>query len=309
MAVKNITTTSRISHPINIFLIKKFLAYALPKMLFEQFGEKVDMPEHVGDVVKWLKWAKPAAQTTPMDEVNDPTPIMPVQSELSARVSRYGANIIWSEWLDLTGISGLNNELTTYLAKMFQLTIDTLCREVLAGSATTLTCSNGDPTATLLNKTDVDSASLTLLTNEAEYITERMGASEGVGTTPISPSFVAIANTNLRNDIEKIAGFKHVTNYAQPGQAFDGEFGITGDVRWLLTTNGYVSGSNYYCPIIGKGAYGNVKLPAGEKLLGYKPPEESGSRMDLYSIYYWKTVYACKILYDTKLLTLICTKA
>lgn len=309
MTEKNMITTSRFDHPVGVVFQDMFLAYALGLMPHSQFGKKNTMPEHAGTTMKWRRLSTPLAQTTPLDETTDPSPIMPSKTDLSASVVEYGANTLISGWLDLTGLNQNAAELTKWLSDTFRLTIDTLDREVLATGASSYTCANGSPTTTLLNSIDLDIVVQTLLGYNAQPITQRMGAATGQGTSPLMPSFIAIAHTDLWRDLKAVAGFREVKNYADPGDAYEGEVGATDMIRWILTSNGYNSGGSYYCPVIGQDAYGNVRIPGGDKLLGYKPPETAGSRMNRFSIYFWLANYVSRILDDSKILTVICTKS
>jgi hypothetical protein len=58
---------------------------------------------------------------------------------------------------------------------------------------------------------------------------------------------------------------------------------------------------------MGMNAYGTVKIPGGERVLGFKSAKESNSEMDRYSVVYWKTNYASRILDDLNIVTAICT--
>ena len=307
MAVKNMMTTSRHEHPVNVEFQQQFLAYSLGNMPHSQFAKKVTMPEHKGDTVKWRRFSTPTAQTTPLQETVDPSPIMPGKTDLSAQVSEYGAQTPVSKWLDLTTITQTGTELTKWLADTFRLTIDTIDREMLATSATTLACSNGSAVSTDLNSIDLDIAVQTLFNQDAEPITDMMSASTGQSTSPLPPSYVGIIDSALWRSLKACAGFRDVKNYANPGQALDNEIGATDYIRWVMTSRGYVASSTYYLPIIGKDAYGNVRIPGGDKLTGYTSPENAGSDMNRYAVYYWLANYASRILDDSHILTLTCT--
>ena len=300
-------TTARHEHPVNIVFQKMFLAYSLGKMPHSQFGKKVKMPSHSGDTVKWRRFSTPQAQTTPLQEDVDPSPIMPSKTDLTAKVSEYGARTRESGWLNLTGLNQTGTELTKWLADTFKLTIDTLDREMLATTASTYTCSNGSATGTDLNSTDLDIVVQTLMGQNAEPITEMMGAATGQGTTPLMPSYVGIISTALWRTLKACAGWREVKNYADPSDRYPGEVGATDYIRWIMTSRGYVSAGDYYLPILGQKAYGNVRIPGGDKLTGYKPPETAGSEMNRYSVYFWLANYVSRILDDSKLITVICT--
>ena len=307
MPIQNMMTTERHEHPVNIEFQNAFLAYTLGKMPHSQFGKKVSMPEHAGDTCKWRRLSTPTAQTTPLEEDVDPTPIMPSKTDLSATVREYGARVRVSGWLDLTGLTQTGAELTKWLSDTFSLTIDTIDRDMLATTATTLTCSNGATTSTDLNATDLDIAVQTLMGQDAEPITEMVNPMMEQNTSPLMPSYVGIIDTDLWRTLKACAGWREVKHYGSHTQTFDGEVGATDYIRWIMTSRGYVSSGNYRLPIIGKDAYGNVRIPGGDKLTGYKPPETAGSEMNRYSVYFWLANYVSRILDDSKILTVICT--
>lgn len=305
---KTTITSNRIDHPINVYFYEEFLRRVMPRLVHEQFGKSYSIPMHSGDTAKWRRYTLPVAQTTPMSETDDPNPVLMAKTDLTATARMYGAWIRPTTWLDMTGLNADKQERTRWLADQYAITIDTLCRAVISGTASGATCSNGVGTATYLNRTDVDTAVRTLANQLAEMIMGPIKASTGQGTSPIRDSYVAIAHTALMHDIEnKISGFKHTANYSSAVDLYKGEWGSTGNVRWLLTTNGYVSSGTYTIPIMGQEAYGNVKMPGIEDLMIFHPPKTAGSALELYSTYGWKAPYACKILNDNWIYGLSCT--
>lgn len=306
MSENTITTTARLDHPVGIHAIQRFLAYMMPKLVFEQFGDAVDMPTGEGKTVKWRRWTAPTAQTTPNVEGVDGAPVVPSKTDLQVDLDRYSSWVKWTEWLDLIGWSQDAKQLTEWLADMAAVTRDTLVREVLVNCASTVTCSNGGATATHLNATDLDTAVQTLM-GYADPITAMIGAGRNVATSPIAPAYIAIGHTDLWSTLKNVAGFKEVKSYASTGGAFESEVGSTDHIRWILTRNAKKASTTYNVPLLGTKAYGTVKLPAGDQLLGYKPPEQAGSPTNAYSIYFWKLWMASKILDDTRMLRIICT--
>jgi N4-gp56 family major capsid protein len=296
-------------HPINVVFEETFLPYVLGLMPHSQFGKKVKMPEKSGVNVKWSRMSVPQAQTTPLQEDVDPTPILPSRTDLEATVVEYGARVRKSGWLDLTEVNQQNSELMEWLMDTFALTIDELDKQMLATTASTVTCSSGSGTATDLNATDLDTVVQTLMNQDAEPITSMMKAATGQGTTPLMPSYVGIINTALWKTLKAVAGFREVKNYASQGDLYEGEIGATDRIRWIGTSRGYVSSSTYRLPILGKNAYGSVKIPGGEKLLGFKTPEQANSEMNRYSVVYWLSNYVSRILNDLNIITVICTAA
>ena len=305
---KNVMTTSRIDHPIGIYFFRRFLESAMGKEVHTQFGDEYSIPAGSGDLAKWRRYAAPTAQTTPIGEIQQPAPVQMTKTDLSQRVRMYGAWIKPTDWLDVTGMSADKRERTIWLGKQRGLTLDTLCRNVIAAGSSSTTATSGDALATDINKDDLETIITNLLVANAEMIESPIKAGTGQGTSPIRDAFIVIAHVQLREAIEAMAGFKHFTTYANYTNIYQGEWGAVGNMRFILTTNAYTSDSNYYVTVIAKGAFGNVKLPAAEKQLIFHPARQAGGALEMYSEYGWKLPYAAKLLNEDYIHTLICTK-
>jgi N4-gp56 family major capsid protein len=281
---------------------KAFLQTLSPTLMYAQDGKSVDMPERSGDTVKWRRLSRITAQTTPLDEINDPTAIMLNKTDISATVKQYGFWTAVSEWHNFVGLGEDEKEIVNELRKARDLTIDTLCRNVLVGSASSSTCDSGTGTATLLNKTDINQVVQTMLTNNCELMSTPIKAGTGVGTLPISDAFKAIAHTAAWTTLQEVDGFVHVKNYASTSSLYPGEVGSTGMVRWCLTSNGYYDGSTYYyATILSRGAFGTIKLSGNDEPLIYKTPQECPSPLNLYGTIGTKFTYATKILDEIRI--------
>lgn len=309
MVAKNVITTDRIDHPVNIVFHKKFLKTLEGLLTYAQFAQKASIPQHAGDTSKWRRYAELAVATTPLDEVQDPAPVLPEKTDLSVTLKAYGAWLKTSAWRDMTGLTQDKAAMTKRLTRQSARTLDTLMKNVAAGGASNTTCSHGSPTATYLNAQDIKTVIKNLMSENAEMITSRIKASTGVGTSPIRASFIVIAHTDLQLDLEDVSGFKHTSTYPKGTGLYPGEWGQIGNSRWILTTEAYKSGSNYYCLFLAEDAIGDVRIKGGDRPLIYHSPKQVGSPLEMYGTLGWKRNYAAKILYDVLLHSLICTSA
>jgi N4-gp56 family major capsid protein len=300
MADKTMMTTETNPHPISLYYQKKALIRVIAKFVYAQWGQQASIPKNTGATTIWSRWANLLAQATPLTEGIDPEPVKVTRTDLRATVAEYGLLTKQSSWLKLTGLSSESDQITDVILDNMKLTLDTLCRNVLVGSASSTTCSNGDPTATYLNKTDIDTVVTNLEGENARMLRPQINAGTGQGTSPIRAAYIGIGHTAQRPRLEAVAGFKHFSSYASQGNIMEAEFCSTNDVRWLLTTNAYVSGGNYHNMIIAEDFFGNVKIDGGsaEGPLIYTPPEATGSGLRRYSLLGWLANYACKILND-----------
>jgi len=295
-----IMTTSRIEHPVDIFFQRKLLTRVLPALLYHQFGQQDKIPKHSGSTSKWRRYTNLGAQTTPVGEGVDNSPLMISKNDIQAVVAEYEGWTKESSFLKMTGLNAEANERADVLLECMRLTIDTLCRDGIRACGGQTTMSSGDDVETYLNKTDLDTIVDNMLAQNCKMMAPQINAGQGQGTSPIRESFIGIGHVKLRSTLQNVSGFLHVSNYAKQEPVYKNEFGSTGDIRWLLTTNAYNTGGNYYSMILGKNFFGNVKIDgnSADKPLIYTPPDKTGSPGQRYSMLAWVMNYVVKILND-----------
>jgi N4-gp56 family major capsid protein len=179
-------------------------------------------------------------------------------------------------------------------------TLDSLVRDVLDGSASSTTCSNGSPTSTFLNKADIDTVVTNLEGQNAMKFKPTIPGSTKISTSPIRAAYIAIGDTDQRPRIEAVSGFKHVSSYANQGPIMEHEFGATDDVRWLLTSKAPVSSGTYSNIIMAKEFFGNVKIKGNtaDGPLVFTPADRTGSGLRRFSLLGWIQNFASRILND-----------
>ena len=287
-------------HPIALYHQKKALVRVIAKLLYAQFGQKYKIPRNTGETAIWSRWANLLAQTTPLTEGIDPEPITVVRTDLRQSVREYGILTKQSSWLKLTGMSIENDQITDVILDNMQLTLDTLCRNTLVGTASVSTCINGIGNIEYLNKTDIDTVVTNLEGENARMLRPQISAGTGQGTSPIRSAYMAIGHTKQRPRLEAVAGFKHISNYASGGDIAECEFCSTNDVRWLLTTNAYFDGTYYHNMIFAQDFFGTCQIDGGSAAgpLIYTPPDATGSGLRRYSLLGWLANFATRILND-----------
>jgi N4-gp56 family major capsid protein len=276
------------------------LTRVLPAFLYQQFGLDVTMPQHEGDTSKWRRWSNLADQLTPLTEGEDPTPLLLSKTDITAILKEFGALIKTASWRDFTGLTDDNQQMANVLLDNMRSTLDSLARDVLDGGASSTTCSNGTPTATFLNKTDIDIVVTNLEGQNSMKFKPTIPASTSISTSPIRAAYVGIGDTDQRPRLEAVSGFKHVSSYSNQGPIMEHEFGSTGDVRWLLTTKAPVSSGSYSNIIMAKEFFGNVKIKGNtaDGPLVFTPADRTGSGLRRFSLLGWIQNYAARILND-----------
>ena len=304
-----LTTTDIIDPAVNMIYQRTLLRAARPEYVHAQFAQKFSIKGKSGNIMKFRRYNLYSAATTPLAEGIKPNGHRQSKVDLQAQVSQFG------DFATLTDVVSLITEDKNIVIEVdlqndqMRNTEDQLVRDVLASSASSTTCTNGTGTATLLNNTDIDAVRGTLRSGNAKYMTSLIVAAQGQSTSPIKPAYWGIADTDLEDDLEAVAGFKSTANYPNQGPVHVAEWGATGNVRWITTTQGYVASSIYSCPIIGQKAYGMIDINGGNAQAIVKGLGSAGTGDPLNQIATvgWKMWQVARILNDAFIHVLKCT--
>jgi len=305
----NLTTTTQVDPAVGIFYERTLLEPNFPKYIFNRFAQKFSIASKSGKTVKFRRYDRYSAATTPLTEGITPNGHQQAKVDLIAVASQFGDFAIISDVVDLTVEDPNITKEVELQADQIQNTMDQITRDILANSASSLTCSNGTPTATLLNKTDIQTARQALRSSDSDFITSLIAGGTGQGTSPIRPSYFGLAHTDLEDDLEAVAGFKQMANYAAQQGVDVAEWGSTDGIRWLTSTQGATSGSNYLNPIVGKNAYGVVDISGGnaKSIINGLGSAGSADPLEQRTTIGWKMWQVARILNDANIIVLSCT--
>ena len=157
---------------------------------------------------------------------------------------------------------------------------DRLYRDMLTTTAGTVNFvhgTNGDnPTEpTLLDFQEIHQ---TLYSNDCDYITSSLEASDRIGTAGIRESYIAMCSSDLIPDLQNVTGFLTTEKYPRSGVLNNSEFGAVENFRVFLSSNGAMEtgtsllGNDVY-PIVIAGAEGymGVDLDRNSSRIIYHP--------------------------------------
>jgi len=307
----NITTTEQVDPAVAVTYERTLLQAPRPEYVHTKFAKRFSIAKKSGNTIKMRRYNLYSAATTPLTEGITPNGHKQSKVDLLSEVSQYGDFCTLTDVVDLT-VEDANVVIELDLqSDQIQNTDDQLTRDILATSASSTTCTNGSGTATLLNATDIKAVRQTMRENKAKFMTQLMRAGTGQGTSPIRPAYWGIMDTDLETDLENVAGFKSVANYSGHQGVDPVEWGYTHNIRWLTTTQGYVSSSTYSLPIIGKDAYGIIELSGGNAKAIVKAFGSGGTEdaLEQRATVGWKMWQVARILNDLFIHVLKCTAA
>lgn len=177
------------------------------------------------------------------------------------------------------------NEAAKRLGVSLRMTEDQLTRNMLAATASFVNCTagvNGD-NPTEITRADVEETVRTLLNNDAYTIMDNIEGEDKFGTAPIRDAYFALCSTQLTGNLDGVAGFVHKNQYPAPADALRSEWGSIGNLRFLVSSVGSVTGSasnlgedvyNIFC--LGMEAYACVEQDGYSAHFIYRPPIYDG---------------------------------
>lgn len=318
------TTYGGIEPRVGIQAVARLLAVGLPRMVTQRFAQTDDAQSKSGNTVKWRRYHAFAISTAPLAEGVPPSVQPLTKTDYTAVLQQYGAAVELTDvCVDLHEDNPLDVAVQRCGEQMGQ-TIETLTIDVLksgtnvvyAGGATTRLTTAAPP-----SRGDFRLIERGFDRNDGQEITKIIPPTADISTQAITPSFIAMAHTDLIPDIKNCTGFVEYIHYGAPGKAVDGEIGQVSRHRVVCTrmftpyaaagaTSGtYLSNgvkvTSAACDIypiicVARDAYGVVRLQ-GLKTAEIKVRQPNGDPTDSDPLAQkgsvgWKTYFAAAIL-------------
>lgn len=310
-----ITTTAQVPPEVRTYFDRLLLTLARPYYIYDMFAQKRTIPLNSGDQMIFRRYSTLTAATVPIQDGTTPPGDALSVTDFSTQIKWYGNFVVITDQVQFTVQDRVLNEATRVLSLQLGLTIDTLIRNMMVATASSILCSNGvnGNTPTEITTADIKTAVRALRLGNARLMTKPIPGENRFATSPVRSSYWGFMDVSIQNDLEACADFLSAANYPNPMDALEAEWGSTNNVRWLLSTNGYASSAAipvWNNIILGQEAYGVVKLGSKEAEFIVKPLGSSGTSDPLNqrgSVGY-KYPFATRLLNDNWITRLLSTQ-
>lgn len=306
-----LTTTVQVDPAVAIYYDKVLLDRALPKLIYDLFGQRRSLKQKSGNTMKFRRYNSLSVANVPLSEAQPPPLQQLSKTDLLAQIQQFAGAVAISDVVDYTVEDNTLNETGDLLGEQMGLTLDTLLRDVLCASASYRACTAGANahTPTEISATDIDACTSLLLGGNAEFIEEIKEATTGIGTTPIQQAFPVIGHTDELSALKACTGYIPVAKYPKADPMHKAEFGSVENSRWLLTTNAKKVGSDpsvYSNLMFAKNAYGVIDLEGGTVQNIFHGYGSSGTNDPANQIasMAWKAWFTARILNDLFILNI-----
>lgn len=254
-----LTTLATLPPAVNQIFDRLLLMIARPYLIYNKFAVKKALPQNSGRQMVHRRYLRLANATTPVASGDLISEVAAQAVDITTQIQFYGAFIKYDNQMQMLINDPILNSFTELLGIQMGTTLDALTRDVLAATSSIINCSNGvnGNTPTELTRADIDTAMVTLDTNDALMITDYIEGTLKFGTQPVRSAFFGFINSAIITDLQNCDGFVSVANYPVR-DGLDAEWGSVGNTRWLRSSQGSTSAGTptiYNNIIVGREAY------------------------------------------------------
>ena len=209
------------------------------------FASVVEVKDNDGFINRQSRYDALDTFEVPLDnsQLNPPLQLL-TRVDVDCRVRNYATYIVLTKQVTMTNQDPILNAAAARLGQAYKETSDKLQRDNLESSASIVNCvggENGDlPTEMALS--DNDDLVAVLQTNDGEYVTDMIGASDKFGTSPLGDCYGGMVHTRMIPVLNNIQGFRRKFEYGTGAMnTLSSEWGGVNNIRYFVSSQGSIS--------------------------------------------------------------------
>jgi N4-gp56 family major capsid protein len=186
--------------------------------LIHSFGADLHFAEaHLGKNTRLMRYERLSTDGGQLDGTGiDPSPEVPVRSDIDATTEIYAKTIVVNEQVELFENTKVLTKFTALLGQWLREKEDLLMRDLYASSVSYLNAVGGinGQQPSEISRNDINNIERLLLGNDARTILEGINADMQFATAGTRNAFVALASTDITPDLQNVQGVLLVNAYA-----------------------------------------------------------------------------------------------
>lgn len=292
-----------------VFYSRVFLKNFMGKLVHSQFGEKLTMPKHNGDIVNIRGISPYPTATTPLQEGVTPPSNLMNYHYVEVPVYQYGAYTAITDFAQFASRDEVLVHDSEELASQAGRTIEEIDAAVLNSGESVIYAPAVTSDGTV---TEVKSrAAITKLSKfGVDTVFRGVNYLENQNAETIDGNFVSIIHPNIKFDIMRDPDFISVVKYAHADRILNNEIGLIGNVRFVTSTfakrfkgEGAEGIDIYSTLLIGKNAYKVIEIEGEGMHTIIKPLGSAGSAdpIEQRATQGWKTTHGIGITSQTSM--------
>ena len=253
----------------------KLLSTPERNTIFNLFASVVEVSDNDGFINRQSRYNALDTFEVPLDnaQLNPPSQLLS-RVDVDCRVRNYATYLVLTKQVTMTNQDPILNAAAARLGQAYKETSDILQRDNVESSASIINStggSNGDlPTEMAVE--DLDEVVSVLQTNDGEYITNMIDASDKIGTSPLGDAYAMMCHSRMIPVLNGITGFRRKFEYGTGSiNTLSSEWGGVNNIRSFISSQGSITAS---ASLLGNDIANNF-ITAQE---GYKVVYQAGGR-------------------------------
>ena len=251
--------------------------------LIHSFGVDLHHAEsYIGKTTRMSRFERLSTDGGQLDGSGiDPASEVPVRTDIDATMEIYAKSIVTNEQVVLWENSKTLTKFTALLGQWLREKEDLLMRDLFSSSVSYINATgglNGDqPSNISLN--DVNNIENILLGNDARSMLTNIEATNKFSTGGVRDAFIALANTNLCADFQKVQGVLLKSAYPSQEGIRPEEYCSISRFRFFVSSKAAktpgisLKGNTVYTiPMFGLEAAAKIEQNNYTAVIGYRPP-------------------------------------
>jgi len=251
--------------------------------LIHSFGVDLHHAEsYVGKTTRMSRFERLSTDGGQLDGSGlDPASEVPTRTDIDATMEIYAKSIVTNEQVVLWENSKTLTKFTALLGQWLREKEDLLMRDLFSSSVSYINATgglNGDqPSSISLN--DVNNIERILLNNDARTMLTDLTATLRFGTAGVRDAFIALANTNLSADLQRVQGVLLKSAYPTQEGIRPEEYCSISRFRFFVSSKGaktpgvsMLGNTVYTIPMYGLEAAAKIEQNNYTAVIGYRPP-------------------------------------
>ena len=168
-----ITSLTQLPPEVRTYFDRLLLTLARPYFIYDLFAQKRQIPLNSGNQMVFRRYGTLTAATVPLTDGQTPPGDQLSVTDFQAQIQWYGSFCTITDQVQYVVQDRVLNEATKVLSLQLGLTIDTLIRDMMVSTASTIACSNGlnGNTPTEITDADIQIAVIALRQGNARLMT------------------------------------------------------------------------------------------------------------------------------------------
>ncbi len=289
------TTPGNFESELPIQAAEEMLSTPMFNLIHSFAADLHDAQPHGGDTTRMSRLERLNTDGGRMDGSGiDPAPEIPVRTDVDAKTEIYAKSILVNEQVDLFNNEGVQAKYKLILGQWLREKEDLLMRDLLSANVVYVSANagQGGDNPTEITRKDCNNIEQILMSGDAKTTMEVIQAEDRFGTAAVRDAYVAMCNTAITTDIQKVEGVLLKANYPDQKGLRPEEYAQIGRFRVFVSSKGIrldnasLLGANVYrVPLAGMESYAKLEQNGYSARVGIIPNYAMSNVAQNYGMY------------------------